>query len=155
MKKVFALRGKANMGKSQTIRTVVEMLTDKHPDAGVAHNHKTRGDVRVVLTINDWKIGIESQGDPSSGRLVNGSLDLFVNVGCDVIVCTTRTRGATVNAVNSLDGFEVQWIEQREKSQPTEQVLRDLAVAKQILDEIETIIGSPKPVTVRSLSATA
>jgi hypothetical protein len=152
VKRVFALSGKANLGKSQTIRTIVELLTNNHPDATSDHKHKTKVDVRVVLTINGWKVGIESQGHPS-GRLITESLDLFVRVGCDVILCATRTRGATVDAVNSLDGCEVQWIEQRELSKPHEQVLRDLSVARQIVEQIETLVASTKPA--RTLAATA
>jgi hypothetical protein len=141
------------MGKSQTVRTVVEMLTTKHPQAKIEHRHTTKVDVRVVLTINGLKIGIESQGDPS-GRLVKPSLDLFVRLGCDVIICTTRTRGATVDAVSALPGFDVEWLEQREKSQPYEQVLRSLAMARNIVEKVEALIGSTEPAA-RSMSATA
>ena len=154
LKRIFALRGKSNLGKSQSIRTVVELLTGKHPNLKMEHDHVTRVDVRVVLTINGWKIGIESQGAPNS-RLIKESLDLFVRVGCDVIVCATRTSGGTVDAVNSLEGYEVHWLEQREHSKPIEQILRNLAVARKIVEQIETLIGSPKPAPARSLAATA
>lgn len=141
------------MGKSQTVSTVVEMLTTKHPEAKIEHDHTTKVDVRVVLTIGGLKIGIESQGDPS-GRLIKQSLDLFVRVGCDVIICATRSRGATVKAVNALLGFDVHWLEQREKSQPYEQVLRSLAMARNIVENVEALIGSTEPAA-RSMSATA
>jgi hypothetical protein len=141
------------MGKSQTLSTVVEMLTTKHPEAKIEHDHTTKVDVRVVLTISGLKIGIESQGDPN-GRLIKQSLHLFVKVGCDVIICSTRSRGATVNAVNALPGFDVHWLEQREKSQPYEQVLRSLAMARNIVEKVEALIGSTEPAA-RSMSATA
>ena len=155
MKHVFALRGAAKRGKSQTIRTVVEMLIENHPDVTIEHNLTTKVDVRVVLTINGWKIGIESQSDPTRGRLINGSLDLFVNTGCDAIVCATRTSGATVDAVNALQGFDIHWLEQLEKSQPYEQILRSLSMARQIVAEVEAVIRSAKPAAVRTMSATA
>ncbi len=60
MKNLFALRGKKRIGKSQTIRTAAEMLTANHPDATIEHNETTKGDMRVVLTINRWRIGIDS-----------------------------------------------------------------------------------------------
>jgi hypothetical protein len=151
LKKLFALRGTTHKGKSQTIRTVVELLTQNHPDAAIEHNHTTRSDVRVVLTINGWKIGIESQG----GRLTKGSLDLFVDSGCDVIVCATRSHGANVNAVNALQGFDIHWFDQPEKSQPYEQILRSLTMARQIVGPVETLIGSAKPALARSMSASA
>ena len=150
MKHVFALRGKSKTGKSQTIRTVVEMLTEKHPDATVEHNHTTKVDVRVVLTINGLKVGIESQG-----KLVEESLDLFVKIGCDVIVCATRTSGATVNAVNALHGFNVRWLEQQPKSQPHEQVLRSLIMAREISANVQALIAPAEPVKALSRSANA
>ena len=154
MKKVFALRGKSNVGKSQTIRTIVEMLTAKHPDAAIELNHATKADIRVVLTINDLKIGIESQGN-SKGRLHKESLDFFVRIGCEVIICATRTRGATVDAVEALAEFDVKWVEQREQSQVNEQILRDIITARQIVEKVELLIESAEPTVARTLSATA
>ncbi|HKY28772.1 MAG TPA: hypothetical protein VJM12_12605 [Pyrinomonadaceae bacterium] len=151
MRIVFALRGKSKLGKSPTIRTVVEMLTEKCPDASIEHNHTTKRDVRLVLTINNLKIGVESQGGPN----LKESLDLFVRIGCDVIICATKTSGATVDAVNALQGFDVHWLEQREQSKPHEQVLRSLIMAREIVERVEELIGSPEPVPARSFSASA
>jgi hypothetical protein len=142
------------MGKSQTIRTIDEMLNLKYPDATREHNHITKVDVRVVLTINGLKIGIESQSNPNT-RLIKESLELFLREGCNVIICATRTSGATVDAVNALQGFSAQWIDQREKSKPYEQVLRDLVVAREIVKQVEVLIGSTEQRPARSLSASA
>lgn len=155
MNTIIALKGRRKIGKSQTIRTVDELLRANYPSATVEHEHRTKVDLRVVLTVEGVKIGIESQSDPHRGRLINGSLDLFVNVGCDVIVCATRTSGATVNAVKALQGFDIHWFEQPEKSQPYEQILRSLTMARQIVEKVEASIRSTKPALTRSMSATA
>lgn len=149
MKTLFALRGKSNTGKSQTIRTLVEMLSEKHPNGVIEHNHTTKADMRVALTINGVKIGIESQEDPKE------SLDLFVRIGCDVIICATRTRGVAVDAVNAMQGFDVQWLEQPQQSQPNEQVLRSLAMAREMTERVEVLIGAAQPRSARSLAASA
>ena len=149
MKTLFALKGKSNRGKSQTIRTVVEMLTDKHPNALIEYKHTTKADVRVVLTIKGVKIGVESQGDPKP------SLDLFLRSGCDVIICATRRRGAAIDAVNALQGFDLQWLEQEERSQPHEQILRSLATARQIFEKVEMLISAAERVPARSLAVGA
>jgi hypothetical protein len=154
LKKVFALRGKSNVGKSQTIRTVVEMLNAKHPSATIEHEKATKIDIRVVLTINNLKIGIESKGNPNS-RLIKESLDLFVKIGCDLIICATRTSGATVGAVDELAGFDVEWLDQREQSRVTEQVLGNIAMARQIVEKVEVLSESAKAPVARSLAATA
>src|SRR5438270_370149 len=92
MKKVIALRGISSKGKSQTIRQAYDLLVAKYPQARVEHLAKSWGiDIKVVLTINGVKIGIESRGDPSN-RLPE-SLTEFAEMGCEVIICATRTRG--------------------------------------------------------------
>ena len=136
MKKVLALKGRRNVGKSQTIRTADELLRAKYPGARVEHEHRTRTDLTVVLSINGVKIGVESTGE---------SLDFIVNLGCEVIICATKTKGKTVNAVNALPGYEVVWLEQRTQSAPFEQVLSNLAMARHIVEETEKSIASAKP----------
>jgi hypothetical protein len=137
LKKVFALKGRRNVGKSQTIRTVDELLRAKYPDAIVEDEHGTRTELRVVLSINGVKIGVESS--------TNANVDLFVSLGCDVIICPSRTKGQTVNAVNALPGYEVIWLEQRSQSVPFEQVLSNLAMARHIVEETEKSIALAKP----------
>ena len=139
MKKVFALKGRRSIGKSQTIKTFVELLRTKYPTARVEHEHRTR----VVLGINGVKIGVESTGE-NIGR-IQASFDLFASLDCEVIICATRTTGKTVNAVNALPGYEVLWLEQRVQSAPFEQVLSNLAMARHIVEETEKSIASAKP----------
>jgi hypothetical protein len=139
LKKVLALKGRRNVGKSQTIRTVDELLRAKYPGASVEHEHRTRVELRVVLSINGVRIGVES------GARTQSSFDLFVSLGCDVIVCPTRTTGQTVNAVNALTGYEVVWLEQRPQCVPFEQVLSNLVMARHIVEETENSIALAKP----------
>ena len=137
MKKVFALKGRRNVGKSQTIKTVDELLRAKYPGARVEHEHRTRTELSVVLGIDGVKIGVESS--------TKAGFDLFVSLGCDVIICPTRTTGQTVNAVNAVPGYEVIWLEQRPQTAPFEQVLSNLAMARHIVEETEKFIASAKP----------
>ncbi|MDP3014279.1 MAG: hypothetical protein Q8M92_08570 [Candidatus Subteraquimicrobiales bacterium] len=50
-KEVIALKGKGNVGKSQTIKRVYDLLKFRHTGALEEHRILTRVDVRVVLTI--------------------------------------------------------------------------------------------------------
>ena len=137
MKKVFALKGRRSVGKSQTIRTADELLCAKYPDARVEHEDRTRAELKAVLSINGVRIGVESGSQ--------ASLDFFVSLGCDVIICATRTKGKTVNAVNALPGYEVVWLQQQAQFAPFEQVLSNLAMARHIVEETEKSIASAKP----------
>lgn len=143
MKKAIALRGIQKIGKSQTIRTVDELLRNKNPSARVEHEYRTKVELRVVLTINGVKIGIESTGE--NIRRIKESFDLFLSLGCEVIICATRTTGNAVMAVNALPGYEVVWCEQRAQSDPIEQVFSNLAMARHIVEETEKVLASPKP----------
>ena len=139
-KEVIGLRGKRNVGKSQTIRKVYDLLKSRHKNVKEEHKILTKVDVRVVLTINRAKIGIESQGDPSS-RLEK-SLRLFVKVECTVIVCATRTRGQTVKAVEKLQpDYELLWLEQDVRLSVSEQEASNNAMAQRIVGEVEKAIG--------------
>ena len=143
MKKAIGLKGKSKMGKSQTLRTVDELLRLKYPGAVVEHEYRTRVELKVVLSINGVKIGIETTGE--NIQRINESFDLFVNLGCEVIICATRTKGKTMTAVDALPGYEVVWLEQRAQSNPMEQVLGNLAMARQIVEETEKSIAVSKP----------
>jgi hypothetical protein len=143
LKKAIALRGPGNIGKSQTIRTVDELLREKYPSATVEHEYRTKVELRAVLSINGLKIGIETTGK-NIGR-IKQSFDLFVSLGCEVIICATRTKGHSVTAVNMLPGYDPVWLEQRAQAAPFAQVLRNLAMARHIVEETEKAIASVKP----------
>ena len=138
-KEVVGLWGKGNVGKSQTIKKAYDLLKSRHKT--VKEEYKILGaDVRVVLTINGTKIGIESQGDP--GSRLEESLLVFVKIKCTIIVCATRTRGQTVKAVENLQpDYEVLWLEQEVRSSVSEQVASNNAMARRIVEEVENSIG--------------
>ena len=141
MNTIIALKGRRKIGKTQTIRTVDELLRAKYPDATVEHERRTKVELRVVLNVSGVKIGIESQ----CSRLINESLKLFVTLGCEIIICATRTSGGTFTAVNALPGHEVVWLEQHAQSAPFEQVLSNLATARHIVEETEKALAAASP----------
>jgi ABC-type phosphate transport system ATPase subunit len=103
IKKIFALTGVTNTGKSTTIRTVYNLLRAKYPKAKEEPGAKlNRVDIKVVITINGVRIGIESQGDPGKKSRLSQSLKEFVDSGCSIIVCARRKRGRTFEAVEEL-----------------------------------------------------
>jgi len=106
---IFALKGVSNTGKTQTINFVRRFIEECYKDCKTAHDPLRRGskEITLILQVGNTKIGIESQGDPNS-RLFN-SIPYFVNQGCDIIVCATRTRGATVELVKSYEKYEIKW----------------------------------------------
>lgn len=108
-KTVFANSGTADQGKSSTIIEIFNLLNKKYRNS-IEIIFSSEWDITAVVTIGKIKIGIESQGDPNS-RLLN-SLKYFVKINCDIIICSTRTSGTTVDAVNALNkrGYNIVWV---------------------------------------------
>lgn len=108
---IVAFGGRANQGKSETIRNLIPLFQQYYPNALYSYIYKG-ADIKLIIEVNNKKIGIESQGDPNS-RLA-ASLDDFARIEqCDIIICASRTRGETVHAVSrtaSSFGYEVIWI---------------------------------------------
>lgn len=101
MKKiVIAIWGEASQGKSSSIREIASSIPARFPGSSVNYLIQGNVDIKAIAQVNGIKVGIESQGDPSS-RL-RQSLAEFLADGCEIIICATRTRGDTVNAVNEL-----------------------------------------------------
>lgn len=95
---IFALSGRANCGKTETLCNVIKFLDIKYP--GCIRRIIDQKDKKVLfLGINGWKVGIETQGDPNS-RLKNSLAD-FCKQKCDIVFCACRSRGATVSTVKA------------------------------------------------------
>lgn len=139
-KTIIAVRGVANQGKSASIKIAYSLLREIYPTAKIEELH-IGVDITVVITIDGGKVGIESQGDPNS-RLFQ-SLDHFVNIGCKVIVCATRSRGATVEAVNSLAGkYRVEWYSKQGVSSSSKYEAANRSVAQQIVAAVQAAIDA-------------
>lgn len=135
---VIALRGVANQGKSSSIKQAFSLLKQKLSIDSISHEI-TGADIRAVLTIGNVKIGIESQGDPNS-RLTE-SLKLFTSLGCQIIICATRTRGATVKAVQDLNTrYTITFINKIGEKDFSKQCAVNLATATQIVTLVQNAL---------------
>jgi hypothetical protein len=128
--KFIALYGRANVGKTTALKLVLVAL-EKRRDAAVVRRIDLT-DVLAIITIGDLKIGIETQGDPA-GRLPH-SLDLLIREGCHIIICATRTRGETVDAVKARAASEdIVWIPKISAGSRDDRSKIDAACAAKIL----------------------
>jgi hypothetical protein len=144
MSTVMAVSGPSSVGKTSTIRLVYELLLEKFPDAQVRRLGGGK-DIGVIVTIGDFKIGIESQGDPTSKfpSRMDKHLELFVKEKCDVIVCATRTEGATVWRLNDLrdDGYEIVEIKCQRERDSSRWDETNATTAREIVAAIEELMG--------------
>ncbi|MFA5266204.1 MAG: hypothetical protein WC378_20465 [Opitutaceae bacterium] len=138
MKKIIALWGSADSGKSSSLKIVHKALS-KLSGRTIEAFSVSGVDVRDIFIINGVKVGIETQGDP--GSRLEESLDIFKNEGCKLIICATRTKGQTTELVNNLKPlYYISW---RGQSSVSEDTLRDEsnnAIASLILKEAKAVI---------------
>ena len=140
MKKVIAVAGTEDRGKSGTLWLVHNKLLKKYPDAiSFRPFPRVTKDVCIILTIKGVKIGLEGRGDPSD-RLPF-TLKRFVQEKCQIIICTCRTGGRTRKAVEALeqDGYgKPLWMYHDDNCETLEaQEARNEATARQIITEVE------------------
>jgi hypothetical protein len=139
-KSVIAIYGPSNQGKSETIRETANLLLDAYP-INILQTFNSGADINYIIEINEIKIGIESQGDPNSR--MSQSLQTFVVHGCNIIICSCRSRGETADAVEDLyrhHQYEIIWSTNHRSRHKNQTQLNQLA-ANGILKLIKLIIN--------------
>src|SRR5262245_11298971 len=109
---MIVVSGKANSGKTTTIRLAYEMLK---PSGVPVLNFlkRPRKEVIGILEIKGMKVGFCSRGDQPLDLEVY--LELLIEEGCVVIVCASHTRKSrTVEVVERLarearPPFSIDW----------------------------------------------
>jgi len=138
MNKIICLKGRANSGKSKTLRNLLALLKSTYPNA-IINILIDGSDVQAIIDIGDIKIGIESQGDPN--RRLKTSLELFASLDCNIIFCTARTSGMTVEWVNShAEKYDINFVKQTYSSNIEQQESSNQERAQQLLD-LANLIG--------------
>ena len=125
-KTIYVLYGRSNIGKTSTIKIIFELLKQQYPDA-IIETYCINGDIKVIITINNIKIGLESQGDPNA-RLKD-SLKDFTDKDCTIILCAARSFGMTHDWIKDYSSqYKIIWI----KKIISEEILKnDLVNQKQ------------------------
>ncbi len=138
---ILGIYGRADEGKSTIAKLVCQILVRKYPNSLPTNTViDYSGDILVTLTVEGLKIGIESQGDPRS-RMFH-TLKQLGSANCDIIICTTRTTGSTVNEVDHVAdtfGYNTLWISSFYTPSLNTTVLNDQA-AKNIVEIVEMLI---------------
>lgn len=144
MKTVLSIWHIADKGKTETLREFTNLLLTTYPSFTsifpTTAAIPATGDFRLVVQINGIIIGVESQGDPNT-NLQNRLLDLADNFKCEVILCSSRTRGDTVAAVDNLHhtrGFDTIWTSTYQITGRSQQIIANNLKAKHILDLLQT-----------------
>ena len=145
MKTVLSIWHTGDKGKTETLREFANLLLTTYPSFTPifpsSASVPTTVDFRLVVQINGKIIGVESQGDPNT-NLQNRLIDLADNFNCEVILCSSRTRGETVVAVDNLHharGFDTIWTSTYQIAGRPQQITANNLKAKHILDLLQTL----------------
>lgn len=140
MKTILGLWNAADKGKTDTLREFAKLILSVYPACRVIYpkpvSISSKHDFRLVVDINGIIVGVESQGDPNT-NLRTRLLELTDSYKCDVILCTTRTRGDTVAAVDfivSHRGFEAFWTSTYQIDDKSKHGLANELKAKHLLE---------------------
>ena len=96
---LFHIYGTGSQGKTTVIKKLYFKIKEEFPNLSVIEESLS-DDIKCVVVIGNCRIGVESQGDPNS-RIFK-SLKYFVEKKCNIILCCSRTKGYTIEAVNQL-----------------------------------------------------
>jgi len=141
-KTIFALKGRAKVGKTSTIKIIYDLFKNNYESATfneIIFNTDIDPDIKVIIAIDGIKIGIESQGDPY-GRLKDSLTD-FVENGCQIIICASRTKGMTKNWIEYYSNhFKIEWIKKQISQNKENQNRDNQAQANKIFEEVKNLI---------------
>ena len=139
MVKMFVLQGVHDSGKTSTLTLLNELLRKKYPDMSGEPTYSTRGkykDFQVIytLTVNgkELRIGIKTDGD--NGDAVYDDVGSLVDDECNIIFCTCRSYGGTVEAVKRLsEEADVRFVKKTLEADESKQRKVNTADAQKLL----------------------
>jgi hypothetical protein len=140
-RKILALSGRGSTGKSITIRLAYDLLCEE-PGVTVEW-HEPIGrllDFIAVVRVGKHKVGFANRGDLEVW--LEEYLARLKAESCIVIVCATRSRGGTVEAVTALQpAYSVEFLYQQ-ASRDSERNRVNRAMAKQIVHQVKHALGA-------------
>lgn len=108
-KTILCLYGPERIGKTSSIRRVDEILQSY--GAKLVKILLDENDICMEYMFRTHKVGILSLGDPGSEQ--SNYLNQLANDECEVILCASRSKGATCDAVSQVASkynYELYWI---------------------------------------------
>lgn len=105
MKKIIALRGRSQVGKTTTLNILIGMLDTS------LKTEELKRDRRISLIYRGIKIAICTAGD--SKDIIKSNIAFIQENDCEVLITATRTRGAGVNTLKeyvTLQNVPIKWV---------------------------------------------
>lgn len=109
MKKIIALSGRSNTGKTQTLK----LLIDKLDKVGVCKHKEVKefNDIKRTYKYKETIISICTAGD--AAYIIESNIKYFEQFNCDIAITAVRTKGRTRTVLNKFadkNNLKVQYI---------------------------------------------
>lgn len=119
MKKIIAVKGKSNTGKTTSIKKIHEWIRKNYAVKIIIPNTWTGDDIKTIIEVDGFKLGICSAGD--LGLSVKSYMDEFDKNHCDLIICACRTKGQTFKVIQGYwsKGYLINYVYTKEISDTT------------------------------------
>lgn len=144
-KTILAVWNAGSRGKTDSLRHFANELLNAYPLHApifpTPATVPTTGDFSLIVEINGIRIGITSQGDPGT-NLRNRLINLVTTDNCDIILCSCRTRGETVAAVENIEntyGFQTIWTSTYQIADSSHHLTLNQLKGQHILDLIKNL----------------
>nr|WP_314864447.1 hypothetical protein [uncultured Flavobacterium sp.] len=100
---IILISNSANKGKSSTLVELANLILDKYVDIQTVYTykHKTTIDFTLVIKVKGKTIAFESK-ETTLNPFENQLGKIIENYNPDIIFCTSKTKGATLNTVNHI-----------------------------------------------------
>lgn len=137
MKKIITVKGKANVGKTTSIKKTYKWIISNYPYKTISPNTWGEDDIKTIIEVDGFKIGICSAGD--EGSSVKEYMNEFEQTKCDIIICACRTKGKTFQTIESYweKGYLINYIIVNEISDKTyDEIKRRILGISNNTDEI-------------------
>ncbi len=150
MKKIFALQGKANSGKTATFYLLGQFMQNfgyiilEGNLLERLARHSRRGDFWQIFEKDGILIGVVSAGDLY--KIVKQQLNsLIQNHHCVIILCTCRSYDkktpGTVAAINEVSGYEKEFIRKEWEPDPSKFDASNQGCAEVLFNMLESYLN--------------
>lgn len=142
MKKIIALKGKHNCGKTTTIGMLHELLVNSNKyELTDTTFKKIKKDFISVFKKGNITIGITSKGDTED--LVGDALKILIEIHkSNICICACRTSGGTHVAIDGYTEYESIFIDKTHGIDEAHEKTANTNDAKKLFDMIEQLTSN-------------
>jgi hypothetical protein len=137
MKKAFALYGKGEIGKTETLNLLIDLLTVATVGGAMPEPAPKGHDRKRVFHFKELKIGVATRGD--NAYEVKENCKFFESNACDIVFTATRTRGGSCNEIVAYAKSKTAELKWEKKENISDQSKRDsynLHLAQKLFNKI-------------------